>query len=68
MEERIEEVGGQILLISHNSEFINMLTNRGRCVRFYRENNGHTRIEAFQPDSVLTAAEIVARGWEDDEQ
>ena len=68
MEERIEEVGGQILLISHNQEFINMLTDRGKCVRFYRENNGHTRIAAFNPDSELTAAEIVARGWEDDEQ
>lgn len=68
MEERIEEVGGQILLISHNQEFINMLTDRGKCVRFYRENNGHTRITAFNPDSSLTAAEIVARGWEDDEQ
>ena len=68
MEERIEEVGGQILLISHNQEFINMLTDRGKCVRFTRENNGHTRIAAFNPDSELTAAEIVARGWEDDEQ
>ena len=68
MEERIEAVGGQVLLISHNQEFINMLTDRGRCVRFYRENNGHTRIAAFNPDSPLTAAEIVARGWEDDEQ
>ena len=68
MEERIEEVGGQILLISHNQEFINMLTDRGKCVRFTRENNGHTRITAFNPDSPLTAAEIVARGWEDDEQ
>ena len=68
MEERIEEVGGQILLISHNQEFINMLTDRGKCVRFTRENNGHTRIAAFNPDSPLTAAEIVARGWEDDEQ
>ncbi len=68
MEERIEEVGGQILLISHNQEFINMLTDRGKCVRFYRENNGHTRIAAFNPDSPLESAEIVARGWEDDEQ
>ena len=68
MEDRIEEVGGQILLISHNQEFINMLTDRGKCVRFTRENNGHTRIAAFNPDSPLTAAEIVARGWEDDEQ
>lgn len=67
MEERIEEVGGQILLISHNQEFINMLTDRGKCVRFYRENNGHTRIAAFNPESKLEAAEIVARGWEDDE-
>lgn len=69
MEQRIEESGGQILLISHNQEFINMLTDRNRCVRFYRENNGHTRIAAFTPDaeSELTAAEIVARGWEDDE-
>ena len=68
MEERLEEIGGQILLISHNQEFINMLTDRDRCIRFYRENNGHTRIAAFNPDSELTAAEIVARGWEDDEQ
>ena len=67
MEERIEEIGGQILLISHNQEFINMLTDRGKCVRFYRENNAHTRIAAFNPDSSLEAAEIVARGWEDDE-
>lgn len=67
MEERIREHGGQILLISHSPEFINMLTDQGRCTRFYRENNGHTRLEAFQPDSELTAAEIVARGWEDDE-
>ena len=68
MEERIAEQGGQILLISHHPEFINMLTEQGKCVRFYRENNGHTRIAEFHPESELTAAEIVARGWEDDEQ
>ena len=67
MEERVEEIGGQILLISHNQEFINMLTSRGKSVRFYRENNGHTRIEAYNPDSALTPAEIMARGWEGNE-
>ncbi len=67
MEERVRETGGQILLISHNREFINMLTDRGLCTRFYRENNGHTRIAAFNPDSELAPAEIIASGMEDDE-
>ncbi len=70
MEQRMAEQGGQILMISHNPEFINMLTDQGRSIRFYRENNGHTRIAKFDPDPEfeLTAAEIVARRLETNEQ
>lgn len=63
------ENSGQILLISHSREFINLLSDEGKCVRFYREDNGHTRIANFNPnlaENGLTGGEIVARGWEDD--
>jgi predicted ATPase len=61
----IEETGGQLLLVSHHPELINQwAVDYG--VRFVRENGGPARIERFHgdPNSDLSPAELVARGWE----
>lgn len=65
LQERLEEYGGQVILISHHPEFINALAP-GNTVVFERENAGPVRIKPFDSKLVssLSPAEIVARGWE----
>jgi ATPase subunit of ABC transporter with duplicated ATPase domains len=61
----VEEGNGQILLISHHPELINQWApNSG--VRFVRDGIGPVRVEEFrgEPESALSPAELVARGWE----
>jgi len=61
----VEEGRGQILLISHHPELINQWApNCG--VQFVRDGIGPVRVEDFRgdPESSLTPAELVARGWE----
>lgn len=61
----VEQSNGQILLISHHPELINQWAPD--CgVQFVREGIGPVRAERFhgEPDSALSPAELVARGWE----
>lgn len=67
LREKQEENGGQVLLISHHPEFINMLAPQ-EAVLFERQDGAHTRIKPFSMNGVeaITPAELVARGWESD--
>jgi hypothetical protein len=56
---------GQALLISHHPEIINQwAVDCG--IRFYRDNVGPVRTQAFLPDGqhTLSPAELIARGME----
>lgn len=65
MRERVEERGGQVILISHHPEFINALAPESATL-FKRDEGGPVRIAPFRTEGFegLTPAEIVARGWE----
>ena len=61
----VEQGHGQILLISHHPELINQWAPD--CgVQFIREGVGPVRVDKFhgEPDSALSPAELIARGWE----
>lgn len=59
-----EEIGAQVLLISHNPEFINLLAP-DMAVQFRRQDNRHVRVGEFGGQDLegLHPAEVVARGW-----
>ena len=63
----VEEGHGQIVVISHHPEILNQWAP-GSGVQFVREGTGPARIEPFygDPESSLSPAELVARGWERD--
>lgn len=65
LQERLEEHGGQVILISHHPEFINALAPSHTTV-FEREIGGPVRIKPFNMELAksLTPAEVIARGWE----
>jgi energy-coupling factor transporter ATP-binding protein EcfA2 len=65
--DKIEDRRGQVLIISHNSEVMNYLATID-TLHFFRHDNGPTRIKPFlAPEgNTLSAAELVARGWEDE--
>ena len=65
--DRIEELGAQSILISHNPELINLLAGDCGAV-FARTGLGPVRVERYRPDAVnkLVPAERIARGWERD--
>jgi len=65
LSDRIEDQGGQVILISHHPELINILAPE-HAVIFSREDGGPVRVEAFRSDIFhkLAPAEQVARGWE----
>jgi len=67
LQERIEDFGGQAILISHHPEFINELAPQD-AIQFRRNNGGPVMIRPFDvgPYQGLTPAEIVARGWENE--
>jgi len=63
--DRAEETSSQIMIASHHPEFLNQLASRNGVV-IERSNAGPTlppRAFELQNDTTLTAAEIVARGW-----
>ena len=63
--ETVEESQGQLLLISHHPELIDQWAPS--CgVQFVRDGIGAVRVEDFRgdPESALSPAELVARGWE----
>lgn len=64
-EEAVEEHKGQLILISHHPETLNQWA-REYGLRFFREENGHVRVEKFRQDKdgKLQAAELIARGWD----
>jgi energy-coupling factor transporter ATP-binding protein EcfA2 len=61
----VENGHGQLLLISHHPEIIDQWAAES-AVRFVRDGIGAVRVEEFHgdPESALTSAELVARGWE----
>lgn len=67
LRERLEEHGGQVILISHHPEFINALAPSHTTV-FERDNSGPVRVKPFSPgmSQSLAPAEVMARGWENE--
>jgi len=67
-EEAVENANGQLILISHNPETLNYWA-REYGLYFSREENGHVRTEKFHAGqyAMLQPAEIVARGWEQEQ-
>ena len=65
LHDRVDDLGGQCLLISHHPELINYLAAEHGLV-FGREESGPARAKAFEwkNDEVISPAEIVSRGWE----
>ena len=61
----VDEGNGQVLLISHHPEVLDQWAP-DFGVQFIREDVGPVRVRKFQgtPESSLTPAELVARGWE----
>lgn len=66
-EEAVEDNHAQLILISHHPEILNRWASK-HGLRFFREENGHTRTEKFRPDANgdLNPSDLVARGWEDE--
>jgi len=63
--DRVDDTGGQVILVSHHPELLDHLACQGGVV-LDRPNGGETRVRPFAPpeDSGLKASEIIARGWE----
>jgi predicted ATPase len=63
--DRVDEIGGQVILVSHHPELLDQLASQGG-VLLDRPNGGETRVRPFEPTegSGLKASEIIARGWE----
>jgi predicted ATPase len=64
-DDMVDDHKGQVLLISHHPELINQWAPSYR-VQFIRDGIGPVRVEPFRPNPEfsLSAAELVARGWE----
>lgn len=63
--DRVDETGGQVILVSHHPELLDQLADQGG-VLLDRPGGGETRVLPFEPpeDSGLKPSEIIARGWE----
>jgi hypothetical protein len=63
----VDDAPGQLILMSHHPELIDQWAPP-YGVRFLRDGAGPIHVKAWTgvPDSSLSAAELVARGWEDD--
>lgn len=65
LSDRIDEVGGQSILISHHPELIDLLATEHGVV-FSRASFGPVRAEKYRPGALgakLSASENIARGW-----
>jgi predicted ATPase len=64
-DDMVDDYKGQVLLISHHPELINQWAP-SYGVRFVRDGIGPVRVTEFRcdPESPLSASELVARGWE----
>jgi predicted ATPase len=62
--DRVDETGGQVILISHHPELLDQLACQGGVL--LDRPGGETRVRPFEPpeDSGLKPSEIIARGWE----
>jgi predicted ATPase len=67
LSDRIDDEGGQAILISHHPELINLLAPQ-HGVLFSRTGGGPVRVEPYRPDAlgILSPSEQIARGWERD--
>lgn len=65
LRDRVEDKGGQCLLVSHHPELINYLAARHGLL-LYRDESGPARAKAFESkdDEFVLPAELMARGWE----
>ena len=63
LEEKIEEQGGQVILISHNMEIVNFLAPE-RAVLFERNDGGPVTVRPFTSAHFLSPADTLRRGWE----
>ena len=66
-EDAIERGHGQLIIISHHPEVMNQWAYRNG-VLFSRDGKGPVRVRDFAtlPNDGLSAAELVARGWENE--
>lgn len=62
LRDRIEDCGGQMILISHNPEMANYLAPEFGLV-FDRADSGPVRVHPYKPDPTLQPSEQIARGW-----
>jgi len=65
LRDRIEDRGGQVILISHHPEMINYLAPEMGLV-FKRSGPGHVHVRNYTPDQLLLPSEQIARGWSSD--
>jgi predicted ATPase len=65
LSDRIEEVGAQVILISHHPELIDLLAPECGLV-FSRSGLGPVRVEPYRSDKSgkLRPSQRIARGWE----
>jgi hypothetical protein len=65
LNDRVDDLGGQSILISHHPELIDLLALE-YGVMFMRDGLGPVRIERYQRDMLgkLSPSDGVARGWE----
>ncbi|MEN6334629.1 MAG: hypothetical protein ABFE01_10225 [Phycisphaerales bacterium] len=61
-----ESCGRQAIVISHHPEAIDKMVD-GSEILFYREEAGHTQTKLLPIIDGLTAAETMARGWENEQ-
>lgn len=62
LRDRIDDRGGQVILISHHPEMINYLAPEHGLV-FERVGPGPVRVRKYTPDQSLPPSEQIARGW-----
>lgn len=55
----------QAIIISHHPEVINRMVDGGE-IQFYRPDGSHTLTRNYPVSDGLTAAETMARGWDDE--
>jgi predicted ATPase len=60
--DRIEDLGGQVIFISHHPEIVNYLAPEFGLV-FERQGPGPVRVRTYKADNGLSPSEQFARGW-----
>jgi predicted ATPase len=65
LRDRIEDRGGQVILISHHPEIINYLAP-DLGLMFERTGSGPIRVRSYTREQFLLPSEQIARGWSSD--